>query len=262
MSSSANAGFYSAEEMEDRRRMFQEYYRTQISVDSPTSPTPASSESFEVVESVATEEDEIPNRDLDLRAEMENLTAQAQAVENNLNVAQENITSLELEIMDHIRKGLEANVEIALLRAEMDRREKKAKENVELERKLNVGLSRELTSFKRDLDALRRILPVAAGHIRTIELQERQLLEEELILGYLLRQEVEQTLVEILENREVRISVIVEGTNKLRKASLRKSDHALYRAWDEGDMHCWKGDRFLLWNTDAKTRLSKVWFPV
>ncbi|KAL6738931.1 hypothetical protein Aduo_012427 [Ancylostoma duodenale] len=199
MSSSANAGFYSAEEMEDRRRMFQEYYRTQISVDSPTSPTPASSESFEVVESVATEEDE------------------AQAAENNLNVAQENITSLELEIMDHIRKGLEANVEIALLRAEMDRREKKAKKNVELERKLNVGLSRELTSFKRDQDALRRILPVAAGHIRTIELQERQLLEEELILGYLLRQEVEQTLVEILENREVRISVIVEGTNKLRK---------------------------------------------
>ncbi|KAL6732428.1 hypothetical protein Aduo_003189 [Ancylostoma duodenale] len=177
---------------------------------------------------------------------MVNLSAQLQAAGNNLNMANEDITSLETEIMDRIREGLEANNQIAILRAEMERREKKAKEDVELERRINVGLSRELTSFRTDLDALRRILPVAARHIRTIELQERQLLEEEVIFGYFLRKEIEQTFIEILENRKVRLPVIIEGTNELRKASLRKSDHALYRAWEEEDAHCWKVNRFLL----------------
>ncbi|EYC14794.1 hypothetical protein Y032_0039g160 [Ancylostoma ceylanicum] len=133
-----------------------------------------------------------------------------------------------MAVIDRVREAVEKQERTAVYLAETERSEREAREQIQIEMSLNASLSTELMMFKSDLDALRRILPVAAGHIRTIELAERELLEEEMIIAYLLRNEVERTFIEVLEDREVRLLVIVE-------ASLRKSDHSLYHAWEETD---------------------------
>ncbi|EYC34664.1 hypothetical protein Y032_0001g85 [Ancylostoma ceylanicum] len=162
------------------------------------------------------------------------LMEQLRAAENMLNKANEEIAYVKMAIRERVREAIEDRERAAFFFAEMEKKESEAREHVQQERNLNVGLSttsysevlvskyskkyfQELMSFKTDLDALWRILPVAAGHIRTVELAERQLLEEEMITAYLVRNEVGRTFIEVPEKREVRLSVIVEGTNKLRK---------------------------------------------
>ncbi|KAL6743408.1 hypothetical protein Aduo_016450 [Ancylostoma duodenale] len=92
----------------------------------------------------------------------------------------------------------------------MRKAEKKAKEEVSRERKNNIGSARDITSLGADLRALRRILPLSYGHIRTVQLRERELLEEEFIIAYLLRNEVDRPFIEIFEGHEVQLSVVLD----------------------------------------------------
>ncbi|KAL6726320.1 hypothetical protein Aduo_008306 [Ancylostoma duodenale] len=139
---------------------------------------------------------------------------------------------------------IEKNEAIDALSAEMRKAEKKAKEEVALERKVNIG--RRATDCTKHgakrKGALRRILPIAYGSIRTVHHRERELLEEELMLAYLLRNEVDRSFIEIFEGHEVQRSTVLDCGEKMRKRWLRTTSHRLYQAWSEEEGMSWKGD--------------------
>ncbi|KAL6726359.1 hypothetical protein Aduo_008340 [Ancylostoma duodenale] len=149
--------------------------------------------------------------------------------------------------MQRTSEVVEKDEVIATLSAEMREAEKKAKEEVARERKINIGLAQEITNLGADLGVLRRVLPIAYGHIQTVQYPERELLQEELIIAYLLRNEVDRSFIEIFEGHGVQLSIVLDGGQKIKKCWLRTTSHRLYRAWSEEEGVPWKGDRMPLY---------------
>ncbi|KAL6735785.1 hypothetical protein Aduo_006192 [Ancylostoma duodenale] len=172
MSSSSNAGFYSAEEIEERNKMFRDYYRSHSSI----SPSPESPESLEAAPETAqsalpvAEETE---ESFDFRAEYVLLYERLQTTERNLEMMGLEYDELLESVMQRTSEVVEKDEVIATLSAEMREAEKKAKEEVARKRKINIGLAQEITNLGADLGVLRRVLPIAYGHIQTVQYRER-----------------------------------------------------------------------------------------
>ncbi|RCN36030.1 hypothetical protein ANCCAN_18098 [Ancylostoma caninum] len=177
--------------MEERNRMFRDYYRSLISI-SPSPPLPESPEPAPETAQSPLPLAEEGEESFDLRAEYVLLSGRLQTTERNLEMMGLEYDELLESVMQRTTEVVEKDEVIATLSAKMREAEKKAKEDVARERKINIGLAQGITNLGADLGALRRVLPIAYGHIQTVQCREHELLQEELIIAYLLRNEVDR----------------------------------------------------------------------
>ncbi|KAK6758285.1 hypothetical protein RB195_015851 [Necator americanus] len=137
---------------------------------------------------------------------------------------------------------------LRMLRSERDRlvEERRVFEDLfnESERK-NRALEVQLTRVADDLPALRRIMPLAAREVRFSRVSDWTIMKEETVLSYLVREEVERTMIEIQRDRTVKVTVIIKDKEIMKSCVLVNTRLGDYKCWAKGkeDKSPWRGDK-------------------
>ncbi|KAK6761405.1 hypothetical protein RB195_022461 [Necator americanus] len=96
-----------------------------------------------------------------------------------------------------------------------------------------------------DLHALRRIMPLAAREVRFSRVSDWTIMKEETVLSYLVREEVERTMIEIQRDRIVKVTVIIKDKEIMKSCVLVNTRLGDYKCWAKGkeDKSPWRGDK-------------------
>ncbi|KAK6764454.1 hypothetical protein RB195_024683 [Necator americanus] len=82
-----------------------------------------------------------------------------------------------------------------------------------------------------DLHALRRIMPLAAREVRFSRVSDWTIMKEETVLSYLVREEVERTMIEIQRDRTVKVTVIIKDKEIMKSCVLVNTKLGDYKCW-------------------------------
>ncbi|KAK6735715.1 hypothetical protein RB195_018755 [Necator americanus] len=142
-----------------------------------------------------------------------------------------------------IEKAFEAP--LRMLRSEQDRlvEERKVFEDLFNESERKNRALRQLMRVADDLHALRRIMPLAAREVRFSRVSDWTIMKEETVLSYLVREEVERTMIEIQRDRTVKVTVIIKEI--MKSCVLVNTRLGDYKCWPKGkeDKSPWRGDK-------------------
>ncbi|EYC46338.1 hypothetical protein Y032_0401g788 [Ancylostoma ceylanicum] len=107
-----------------------------------------------------------------------------------------------------------------------------------------------------DLEGARRLIPFTPGGIKAAPAIDWECLEEAILLGLLVRGDIDRSCLEIQPDGRVRLVVVQNGSSRMRKCFMRNVRGQFYNCLGGAVelLDSWKGDRPLLICADSASQ--------